>query len=289
MLFIRIPMTKYPSSILVVGAGSLGSEVIKIWSSTGISMVILDYDTIEISNLNRQFYYVQRDIGSFKSKTISDKINKSHCKYIVGKLEEYGKEFYEQFDLIIGCLDSVSARMELNYRLFKFKWFIPSRMLIDCGVEGLSFHVKRVTVEDSCMYCLKDLFKRTEPEYLCSLVGMKNNVTRENRKKVLRSIVIETEKVQEESEEDHVKKVTDYFNSLVERDLQTTVFEVKGIYYNIIPNIVTINSICASYSTMIILKVIESDFIFSDGTDGLRITNINLLKDENCFICKRNI
>jgi molybdopterin/thiamine biosynthesis adenylyltransferase len=46
------------SKVLVVGAGGIGCELIKNLAKSGYkSMTLLDFDSIEITNLNRQFYF----------------------------------------------------------------------------------------------------------------------------------------------------------------------------------------------------------------------------------------
>ena len=54
-------------SVLLVGAGALGGEIAEALVRKGVGMLkILDFDTVELSNLNRQFFFV-RDIGSPKA------------------------------------------------------------------------------------------------------------------------------------------------------------------------------------------------------------------------------
>lgn len=58
----------------LVGAGAIGCEMLKNWAMMGLGtgsegkIYVTDLDTIEKSNLNRQFLFRPKDVGSFKSE-----------------------------------------------------------------------------------------------------------------------------------------------------------------------------------------------------------------------------
>jgi len=58
----------------LVGAGAIGCEMLKNWSMIGVAtgpngvIHVTDLDTIEKSNLNRQFLFRAKDLGNFKSE-----------------------------------------------------------------------------------------------------------------------------------------------------------------------------------------------------------------------------
>lgn len=111
----------------LVGAGAIGCEMIKNWSMMGLGtgekgkIYITDLDTIEKSNLNRQFLFRPKDLGSFKSeagKRAALEMNEGLdgkvevFKLAVGGETEgvFGDAFFDDIDMVTNALDNVAAR-----------------------------------------------------------------------------------------------------------------------------------------------------------------------------------
>ena len=63
------------SSVLVVGAGGLGSPVLFYLAALGIGKIgIIDHDKIDISNLHRQILFTEKDLKKHKSKIAAKRI-----------------------------------------------------------------------------------------------------------------------------------------------------------------------------------------------------------------------
>lgn len=63
------------AKVLVVGAGGIGCELVKVLSMTGFTqLAVIDLDTIDISNLNRQFLFRRHHVDMPKSKTLKESI-----------------------------------------------------------------------------------------------------------------------------------------------------------------------------------------------------------------------
>lgn len=63
------------ANILVVGAGGIGCELMKTLSVTGFkSITIIDLDTIDVSNLNRQFLFRKEHVDKSKAEVVRDQI-----------------------------------------------------------------------------------------------------------------------------------------------------------------------------------------------------------------------
>ena len=65
------------SSVCIVGCGGLGTSAAQYLSMSGVGhFYLIDDDTIDLSNLNRQTLFTEKDIGKSKSKTLSEKLKK---------------------------------------------------------------------------------------------------------------------------------------------------------------------------------------------------------------------
>lgn len=107
------------STVILVGAGAIGSYVATILVSSGIGkLIIIDFDTIEISNLNRQLLFRDKDVGKSKSEIAVERLRELNpkCKleFIHKKMEEVSLSVYEEADVIISCLDTFIGRRWIN-------------------------------------------------------------------------------------------------------------------------------------------------------------------------------
>ena len=79
-------------------------------------------DTIDFTNLNRQFLFRQKDIGKYKADVVADFV-KRRCPGVKittykKKVQEIPYQEYTKFPIIIGGLDNVEARKYLNKIVF---------------------------------------------------------------------------------------------------------------------------------------------------------------------------
>ena len=134
-------------NIFMIGAGALGCGYIKNLGLMGISckkgkITITDNDNIALSNLNRQFLFVQNDVKENNSKSYcakreAIKINKDmkikdYQLLVNDKTRDiFDDEFMKKQNIIISAVDNISARRFIdNLSTFYNKIFI------DSGTEG---------------------------------------------------------------------------------------------------------------------------------------------------------
>lgn len=108
------------SSVLIVGAGGLGSPCSLYLSAAGIGRIgIVDHDVVEISNLHRQIIHQQASIGIPKSISAKQTIQRlnptvdciSYVELLSGK---NALEIIRPYDLVVDATDNVSTRYLLN-------------------------------------------------------------------------------------------------------------------------------------------------------------------------------
>ena len=116
------------SNVLLVGAGGIGCEVLKGLLLNGFPKITLvDLDTIDVSNLNRQFLYNKSHVGKSKAEiaarvsverySLKEKgvplssVQPLHDTILNVK---YNKQFYNQFTFVINALDNNSTRVHVN-------------------------------------------------------------------------------------------------------------------------------------------------------------------------------
>lgn len=117
-LFSRI----FNCRVLVVGSGGIGCELLKTLVLTGFRLItVVDLDTIELSNLNRQFLFRQHHIGRGKALVAKEAIEQICPAATIsahhGSIKDRSKfplSWWRQFDLVMSALDNADARRYVN-------------------------------------------------------------------------------------------------------------------------------------------------------------------------------
>ncbi|KAJ9625907.1 NEDD8 activating enzyme [Taxawa tesnikishii (nom. ined.)] len=131
--------------VLVIGAGGLGCEILKNLALSGFKDIhVIDMDTIDVSNLNRQFLFRQSDVGSYKAEVaarfVQQRVKGVKITPYVGKIQDKDEDYYMQFTMVVCGLDSIEARRWINATLVGMvDEENPDSLkpLIDGGTEGV--------------------------------------------------------------------------------------------------------------------------------------------------------
>lgn len=102
--------------VLICGVGGVGSFVAEALARSGIgTLTIIDSDTIESSNINRQLMATKNNIGEDKVKELKKRLEEiSDCSIIEKRIKIDEKfEIENKYDYVVDCIDMLSAKYHL--------------------------------------------------------------------------------------------------------------------------------------------------------------------------------
>lgn len=126
------------ATIMVVGAGALGNEVLKNLALMGVGRIfIVDFDTIEDANLSRSILFRSSDNGRQKAEIAAKAVREINpdikVMHFHGDINhEIGLGIFRRMDVVIGCLDNREARLSIN----KACWHL-NKPWIDGAIQEL--------------------------------------------------------------------------------------------------------------------------------------------------------
>lgn len=144
------------SRVGILGAGGLGSPVSLYLAAAGIgSLLVCDYQRLEISNLNRQILYTEENLGEVKAELAARRLTELNTDIEVAfrsvKIDDENiAGIFADCDLVIDCLDNFETRLVLN----RFCWEkrIP---LLHAGIsEYYGQLYLMLPPETACLACL---------------------------------------------------------------------------------------------------------------------------------------
>ncbi|MGL4723702.1 MAG: molybdopterin-synthase adenylyltransferase MoeB [Scandinavium sp.] len=149
------------SRVLVVGLGGLGCAAAQYLAAAGVGqMTLLDFDTVSLSNLQRQTLHSDATIGQPKvvsARTSLQNIN-PHVRFTCINAQLDDAALAEQIalhDLVLDCTDNVQIRNQLNAGCFQHKTPLVSGAAI--RMEG-QISVFTYQEGEPCYRCLSRLF-----------------------------------------------------------------------------------------------------------------------------------
>ena len=188
------------TKVLVIGVGGLGCPLILYLANTGVGNIgLVDNDTVDLSNLNRQIIFNTSDVGKFKvvqAKKILNKINKKiKVKIYRNKLDKKNiQKILRNYYIICDCSDNFTTRYLLNDYSLKNKKILISAAISQFDAHVFSFNFKK---KIPCYRCfmpeLPDLENNCDAEGILPTVAGIAGTLQANE--VIKSILNKTSKL----------------------------------------------------------------------------------------------
>ncbi len=106
--------------ILVIGAGGLGSPALLYLAAAGIGRIgIVDNDTVDLSNLQRQILYTEADLGALKAVRAAEKLSALNSTLSIDAFpirlnEQNAAEYIARYDVVLDCSDNFHTRYTIS-------------------------------------------------------------------------------------------------------------------------------------------------------------------------------
>jgi len=108
------------AKVLVIGAGGLGCPILQYLTAAGVGNIgIIDHDTIDQSNLQRQILYSHNDIGQYKAEVAANRLSGLNpfvnFEIFIQRLtSEIAIELFSKYDIIVDGSDNFPTRYLVN-------------------------------------------------------------------------------------------------------------------------------------------------------------------------------
>ncbi|MHA1978610.1 MAG: HesA/MoeB/ThiF family protein [Candidatus Hodarchaeales archaeon] len=157
--------------VIIVGMGALGSVAAVSLAMAGVGeLILVDFDTIEISNLNRQLLFQMDDIGKSKVEVAARELLRINSELKVTtlnmKIQDVPKSDLESASVIVEGLDTFIDRRWVNSFIIEYN--IP---FISAGMFGFLGNLQVIIPNESaCLEC-QSLIPEEELQKACTPFG----------------------------------------------------------------------------------------------------------------------
>ncbi|GAA5827954.1 hypothetical protein JCM3770_002830 [Rhodotorula araucariae] len=289
--------------ILVIGAGGLGCEILANLALMGFADIhVIDMDTIDISNLNRQFLFRPHDVGKSKALCAAEFVmhRVPGCKVTPfhGKIQDKGDDYYMQFNLVICGLDSVDARRWISATLVNL--VDPEnpeslKPLIDGGTEGFKGQARVILPTiTSCYECSLDMLTPPTAFPICTIA----NTPRLPEHCIEWASILEWPKVFKDKklDNDDPEHIQWLYNTAraraEEHDIAGVTWSLtQGVVKRIIPAIASTNAIIAAACCNEAFKIATStnpylnNYMMYTGNESIYTYTFEHQKKPECPVC----
>lgn len=279
---------------------------------TGFTHIdVIDMDTIDVSNLNRQFLFRLQDVGKSKSvvaaKRVMERVKGVQVNAHFGRIEEKPPEFYQAFHVIVLGLDSVEARSWINSLLCSFLEYDEDgnlelstvKPMVDGGTEGFKGHTRVILPGITpCFNCTLWLFPPQTTFPLCTLAETPRSPV--HCIEYAHLIQWGNERPGDSFDADNPDHMKWIHEKAMER---ANAYGIEGVTYtlaqgvvkNIVPAIASTNAIVAASCTLEVLKIVTlcstglNNYMMYVGSNGVYTHTVEYERDPECIVCSMGV
>jgi adenylyltransferase/sulfurtransferase len=141
------------ATVMVVGAGALGNELIKNLALLGIGRILIfDMDAIEHTNLTRSVLFRAQDVGRFKAEVAAQRAREINPDirakaFVSNIIDDVGLGVFRRMDVVLGGLDNREARLAINQACYRV-----NKPWVDGAIEALDGVARVFVPPDSACY-----------------------------------------------------------------------------------------------------------------------------------------
>lgn len=165
------------SKVAVIGCGGVGGFVIEALTRCGVgTLAIVDYDTIDITNINRQIIALEDTVGNYKVDEFEKRIHRinPNCKVIKFR-EKFDNSTVDLFNLkdynyVIDAIDLISAKLDLAEYCYKNDIKLISSMGAGSKLNPFLFRITDIKKTHTCPMAKvmrKELKRRNVDKLTC--------------------------------------------------------------------------------------------------------------------------
>lgn len=171
LLFKKEGLEKLKNShVLIVGMGGVGSFAAEFVARAGVGrMTIVDGDTVDITNINRQLPALHSTIGQPKVDIVGDRLIDINPELELTRIKEFlsPERAYEiitkEYDFVLDCIDSITPKLNLIMSAKRKKVKIVSNMGAGGKYEAAKVKVADISKTEYCPLA-KNIRKRLKKE-----------------------------------------------------------------------------------------------------------------------------
>jgi len=161
------------ANILIVGLGGVGSFATEFLVRSGIgNLTIVDGDTVDITNINRQLPALNSTIGKNKTDVVAERILDINPKINLKKINEFLEPeqmeeilTQEKFDYVLDCIDSLSPKLALIITCKRKKIKLVSAMGAGGKTDPSKVMVRDISKTNNC-FLAKQIRKKLKKEQI---------------------------------------------------------------------------------------------------------------------------